>query len=67
MANEYITSPGIPVVQDRLLTPGWQYRYKPDDVADRQIHLEELNPKTGAVTNNYHLRWPEGTGRGDQR
>ncbi len=35
----------------------WQYRAKPGDVADKHIHLEELNPKTGEVLQNIHLRW----------
>ena len=37
----------------------WQYRAKPGDVTDRHIHLEELNPATGEVLQNLHLRWPE--------
>jgi len=41
----------------------WQYRAKPGDVSNRHIHLEELNPQTGEVLQNVHLRWPEGTGR----
>jgi hypothetical protein len=41
----------------------WQYRAKPGDVMDNHIHLEELNPKTGEVIQNLHLRWPEGKGR----
>jgi hypothetical protein len=41
----------------------WQYRAKPGDVMDNYIHLEELNPKTGEVIQNLHLRWPEGAGR----
>ncbi len=35
----------------------WQYRAKPGDVKDNHIHLEELNPKTGEVLQNVHLRW----------
>ena len=41
----------------------WQYRSKPGDVSDNHIHLEELNPSTGEVLQNIHLRWPEGGGR----
>jgi hypothetical protein len=41
----------------------WQYRAKSPDVADRHIHLEELDPETGEVLQNVHLRWPEGAGR----
>jgi RHS repeat-associated protein len=41
----------------------WQYRAKPGDLMLRHIHLEELNPKTGEVIQNLHLRWPEGAGR----
>ncbi|PYT63032.1 MAG: hypothetical protein DMG35_05490 [Acidobacteria bacterium] len=45
----------------------WQYRAKPGDLNDPvqgpHIHLEELNPKTGQVIQNIHLRWPEGIGR----
>jgi RHS repeat-associated protein len=41
----------------------WQYRAKPGDVSDNHIHLEELDPETGEVLQNVHLRWPAGTGR----
>jgi hypothetical protein len=36
----------------------WQYRAKPVDTRDNHIHLEELDPKTGDVIRNYHLRYP---------
>jgi hypothetical protein len=36
----------------------WQYRAKKGDVSDDHIHLEELNPQTGEVIQNLHLRWP---------
>jgi hypothetical protein len=35
----------------------WQYRAKLNDLNDKHIHLEELNPETGEVLQNYHLRW----------
>jgi hypothetical protein len=35
----------------------WQYRAKPGDLNENHIHIEELNPETGEVKNNYHLRW----------
>lgn len=41
----------------------WQYRAKPGDVHDRHIHLEELDPTTGEVLQNLHLRWPGNGGR----
>jgi hypothetical protein len=41
----------------------WQYRAKPGDVKENHIHLEELDPKTGEVIQNLHLRWPEGAGQ----
>jgi RHS repeat-associated protein len=41
----------------------WQYRAKPADVNDNHVHLEELDPRTGEVIQNLHLRWPEGTER----
>jgi len=41
----------------------WQYRAKPGDVSENHIHLEQLNPQTGEVIQNLHLRWPEGSGR----
>jgi len=41
----------------------WQYRAKPGDVSENHVHLEQLNPQTGEVIQNLHLRWPEGTGR----
>lgn len=37
----------------------WQYRAKPGDVSDNHVHLEELNPTTGEVLQNLHLRWPK--------
>jgi hypothetical protein len=41
----------------------WQYRAKPGDVGDNHVHLEELNPQTGEVIQNLHIRWPDGTDR----
>jgi len=41
----------------------WQYRAKPGDVAENHIHIEELDPRTGEVIQNYHLRWPKGESR----
>lgn len=41
----------------------WQYRAKPGDVSDNHVHLEQLNPETGEVIQNLHIRWPEGSGR----
>ncbi|MGC1614901.1 MAG: RHS repeat-associated core domain-containing protein, partial [Candidatus Acidiferrum sp.] len=41
----------------------WQYRAKPGDVSDNHIHLEQLDPTTGAVIQNLHIRWPAGTSR----
>jgi hypothetical protein len=35
----------------------WQYRAKPGDIAERHVHLEQLNPNTGEVIQNIHLRW----------
>ena len=35
----------------------WQYRAKPCDLVQNHIHLERLNPKTGEVLTNWHLRW----------
>ena len=35
----------------------WQYRAKSGDVGEHHIHLEELDPKTGRVIQNLHLRW----------
>ena len=35
----------------------WQYRAKPGDIKENHIHLEELNPNTGEILQNYHLRW----------
>jgi hypothetical protein len=41
----------------------WQYRGKPDDLLGHSpadsahIHLEKLDPKTGEVLENWHLRW----------
>ena len=41
----------------------WQYRGKPEDLKGHgpsdsaHVHLERLNPKTGEVLENWHLRW----------
>jgi hypothetical protein len=41
----------------------WQYRAKPQDLKghspmdDPHIHLERLDPETGEVLENWHLRW----------
>jgi RHS repeat-associated protein len=41
----------------------WQYRGKPEDLAGHSskdsphIHIERLNPETGEVLENWHLRW----------
>jgi RHS repeat-associated protein len=41
----------------------WQYRAKPEDLTghsptdSRHIHLERLNPETGEVLYNLHMRW----------
>jgi hypothetical protein len=43
----------------------WQYRARPTDLTGHgpmdspHIHLEHLNPKTGEVLENWHLRWEE--------
>jgi hypothetical protein len=45
----------------------WQYRARPGDVAGDargpHVHLEHIDPETGEVLRNVHLRWPRGTGR----
>jgi predicted secreted hydrolase len=41
----------------------WQYRAKPTDVAQRHVHIEELDPLTGEVLQNYHLGWTEREGQ----
>lgn len=39
------------------------YRAEPDDVLKGHVHLERIDPETGAVLENWHLYWPEGTDR----
>lgn len=41
----------------------WQYRAKPGDIGESHVHLEELDPATGEVIQNLHLRWPNGIER----
>jgi hypothetical protein len=41
----------------------WQYRANPRDVELNHVHIEELDPATGEVLQNWHLQWPEGTER----
>jgi len=57
-ANTKTSNPGHPSRDGK-----WQYRAKPGDVSDNHVHLEQLNPQTGEVIQNLHIRWPEGTGR----
>jgi hypothetical protein len=41
----------------------WQYRAKPNDLTGHgpgdspHVHLEQLDPETGEVIQNWHLRW----------
>jgi len=41
----------------------WQYRAKPEDLQGHRpgdtphVHIERLDPKTGEVLENWHLRW----------
>jgi hypothetical protein len=35
----------------------WQYRAKPGDLAEKHVHLELLDPRTGEVLVNWHLRF----------
>ena len=35
----------------------WQYRARPGDLSEKHVHLERLNPATGEVLYNLHLRW----------
>jgi hypothetical protein len=35
----------------------WQYRAKPGDVSEGHVHIEELDPRTGEVLQNWYLRW----------
>ena len=43
----------------------WQYRGKPDDLHGHgptdssHVHIERLDPKTGEVLENWHLRWKQ--------
>lgn len=41
----------------------WQYRAKPIDYTQNHIHIERLDPVTGHVRENWHLRWPAGQSR----
>lgn len=41
----------------------WQYRAKPVDYNQNHVHLERLDPATGHVKENWHLRWPAGQSR----
>jgi RHS repeat-associated protein len=40
----------------RSIDGKWQYRAKPGDVSQNHVHLEQLNPKTGEVLQNWHLK-----------
>lgn len=55
----------IQIAPGKLRSPDgrWQYRAKPGDLKGHgpsdtpHIHLERLNPDTGEVLENWHLRW----------
>jgi len=59
LAREKIGSDPVQVGRNKWRSRDgrWQYRAKDGDIADRHIHLEQLNPRTGEVTQNLHLRW----------
>ena len=65
MARTKLGSNPVEVEPNKLRSSDghWQYRAKPGDVKDNHVHLEELNPETGEVKQNHHLRWPFGMGR----
>ncbi|HKR12576.1 MAG TPA: RHS repeat-associated core domain-containing protein [Pyrinomonadaceae bacterium] len=41
----------------------WQFRAKTVDYTQNHVHLERLDPATGRVMENWHLRWPAGQSR----
>jgi hypothetical protein len=65
MAREKLGPGAVEVEPGKLRSADgkWQYRAKPGDFEDGHIHLEELDPITGEVKQNLHLRWPTGEGR----
>jgi len=65
LARQKVGSNAVMVEEGKLRSADgtWQYRAKPSDLAENHIHLEQLNPVTGEVIQNVHLRWPQGAGR----
>jgi RHS repeat-associated protein len=69
LARQYLGRDPVEVEPNKWRSANgkWQYRGKLGDLeGDAQgphIHLEELNPDTGEVLQNLHLRWPTGTER----
>lgn len=49
----------ISVEPDGVAVGKGQYRVGPKDLEDNHIHVEELDPETGEVKQNLHLRWKE--------
>ena len=35
----------------------WQYRANKQDIQDKHLHIERLDPNTGRVIENYHIQW----------
>jgi hypothetical protein len=65
LARQKVGSDPVQVEPGKLRSQDgrWQYRGKPEDLRGHgpsdspHIHLERLDPKTGEVLENWHLRW----------
>ncbi|MGL5097803.1 MAG: polymorphic toxin-type HINT domain-containing protein, partial [Planctomycetia bacterium] len=47
----------------RSIDGRWQYRAKPIDTTQNHVHIEQLDPTTGEVLQNWHLHYPPGASR----
>ena len=61
LARQKVGSEPIEVGPQKLRSQDgrWQYRARPGDVSRGHVHLERLDPRTGEVLQNWHLRWRE--------
>jgi len=61
LAREKVGKDPVDIGDNKLRSQDgrWQYRAKAVDTADNHVHLERINPETGEVIENWHLRYPE--------
>ena len=59
LAREKLGKKPVKIGDNKLRSQNgkWQYRAKPVDTENNHIHLERLNPRTGEIIENWHLKY----------